>query len=249
MRNLLLLSTLTLIPGLSRADDWGLYAAAGQWYVKMEGEVGQGGISTSLDSLGINDETSNVFWLMFEHPVPFLPNVRLMHSEISTVANSEASQVISIGNIQIEVQTQIQTTLDLSHTDATFYYQLVDNAFSLDLGITARYLSGYIEVLPEIGGSFRGEMDAVVPTAYANLQIDFPYSGWHIGATANAAAYDGNKIVDVATSIGYEFDVTSAMAIGVNMGYRKMDLLVEDFYALTADATLSGGFVELQLHF
>lgn len=249
MRNLLLFSTLALIPGLSRADDLGLYAAAGQWYVKMEGVVGQGGVNTSLDSLGIDDETANVFWLMFEHPVPFLPNVRLMHSEISTVESAEASQVIFIGNIEIEVQTQIQTTLDLSHTDATFYYQLLDETYHFDLGITARHLSGYVEVLPEIGGSFKAEMDGVVPTAYVNLQIDFPYSGWSLGATANAAAYDGDKIVDVAAKIGYEFDVTSAMAIGVNMGYRKMDLQVDDFNALTADASLSGGYVELQVHF
>lgn len=249
MRNLLLLSTLVLAPGLCRADDLGLYAAAGQWYVKMEGVVGQGGITTSLDSLGIDDETANVFWLTFEHPVPFLPNVRLMHSEISTVAASEASQVIFIGNIEIEVQTRIQTTLDLSHTDATFYYQLLDKTYHFDLGVTARQLSGYVEVLPEIGGSFQAEMDGVVPTAYVNFQIDFPYSGWHLGVTTNAAAYNGDKIVDVAASIGYAFDVTSAMDIGVNMGYRKLDLQVDEFYALTADATLSGGYVELQVHF
>jgi outer membrane protein len=249
MRNRLLLFSLTLIPSLSYADNFSLYGGVGQWEIKMEGDVGQGGINTSLDSLGIDNETGNVFWLMFEHPVPFIPNLRLMHSEIAAVANSVASQVISIGNIEIEVEAKIQTTMDLAHTDVTLYYELLDNWFSFDLGITARQMKGYVEVLPEIGGRFRAEMDGVVPTAYLNLQLDFPYSGWHIGAMANAAAYDGDKITDVIGKIGYEFEITSAMAIGMNIGYRQMDLLLEEFYALNADASLSGAFVELLIHF
>jgi outer membrane protein len=249
MHKLLAIFAATLFPSLSSADALGLYGGVGQWYVKMEGDVGQQGVNTSLDSLGVDDETSNVLWLMFEHPLPFIPNVRLMHSEISTVANSQATQVILIGNLQIQVQAQIQTTIDISHTDATFYYQLLDNWLTLDLGVTARQMSGYVEVVPEVGGRFRAEMDGVVPTGYINLQIDFPYSGWHMGATVNAAAYKGDKITDVSGRIGYEFEITPAMDLGLNVGYRNMDLLVNDLNSLNADASLSGAFFELLIHF
>lgn len=249
MYKLLAISAAFLFPSLSNADTLGLYAGAGQWYVKMDGDVGQGGVNTPLGLLGVDDETSNVFWLMFEHPVPFLPNVRLMHSEISTVANSKATQVITIGNLQIQLDVPIQTDLDLSHTDVTFYYQLLDNWFNFDLGLTARQITGYVEVIPQLGGRFRADMDGVVPTAYLNLQVDFPYSGWHLGATANAAAYNGDKITDVIGRIGYEFEITPALDLGINVGYRKMDLLVDDLDSLNADASLSGAFVELLIHF
>lgn len=249
MYKLLAISAAVLFPSLSNADALGLYGGVGQWYVKMDGDVGQGGVNTPLGLLGVDDETSNVVWLMFEHPLPFIPNLRLMHSEISSVANSQATQVILIGNLQIQVQALIQTTMDLSHTDATFYYEILDNWLTLDLGVTARQISGYVEVLPEVGGSFRAEMDGVIPTGYLNLQIDFPYSGWHIGATANAAAYKGDKITDVTGRIGYEFEITPLLDLGVNVGYRNMDLLVDDFNSLNADASLSGAFIELLVHF
>jgi outer membrane protein len=249
MRKLILLSSLSLTPALSVADTLGLYGGIGQWYIEMEGDVGQGGVNTSLTSLGVRDETATTMWLNFEHPIPFLPNLRLMHSEIDTVAHSEARQLIFIGNLQIEVQTHIQTTLDLSHTDATLYYEILDNWVHFDLGITARKMSGYVEVIPEFGGEFRATMDGVIPTAYVNLQIDVPSTGLQIGAVINAATYRGDQITDLSVRIGYAFEITPLMSIGVDVGYRSLDILAKDFYSLYADAKLSGTYAELRINF
>lgn len=250
MNKTLLALALTMSPAVTFADTLlGLYAGAGQWYINLEGDVGQNGSTTTLDDLGFENETSNVFWIMLEHPVPILPNLRVMHSSISATEASTTSQRFTIGGIIIDAQVNVLTDMDLSHTDATFYYELLDNWVTFDLGVTARQMEGFVNVQSEVTSTARAELEGVLPMAYLNLQLDFPYSGWSIGATGNGVSYRGDNVTDFAARLGYSFEVTPLMDIGINIGYRVLTLQAEEFDDLYADATLSGAFAELQIHF
>src|SRR5690606_19424793 len=125
-----------LLTGLSvesyGATIYGLHAGVGQWYLDLQGDVGQYGATTTLNDLGFKDETSNVFWAALEHPVPILPNLKLMHSSISATEPSITSQSFIIGGVQIDARVQVVTDIDLSHTDATLYYELLDNWVTFD---------------------------------------------------------------------------------------------------------------------
>lgn len=234
---------------LSWGDALGFQAGAGQWYINLKGDVGQNGSTTTLDDLGFDNETSSVLWAMFEHPVPIIPNLRVMHSVISATETSTTSQRFTIGGILIDAQVQVLTEMDLSHTDATLYYEVLDNWVTFDIGVTARHMEGFVEIQSEVTQKARAELEGVLPMGYLNLQLDFPGSGFSIGGTANAISYRGDKVTDLSGRIGYLFEVTPLMDIGVNVGYRSLRLLAEEFDDLYADATISGSFAELVVRF
>jgi outer membrane protein len=234
---------------LAWSDVLGLQAGVGQWYINLDGDVGQNGSTTTLSDLGFKNETSNVLWVALEHPIPLIPNIKVMHSSISAIEKSTTTQRFTIGGIQFDAEIDVLTDMDLSHTDATFYYELLDNWVTFDIGITARHMEGFVEVQNEFPVTARAELEGVLPMGYVNLQLDFPGSGFSIGATGNAISYRGDKLVDVSGRIGYTFEVTPLMDIGVNVGYRSFRILAEEFDELYADATISGSFAEVIVRF
>lgn len=249
MKKIILWLPLVVGPATGWCDALGFQAGAGQWYINLEGDVGQSGSTTTLNDLGFENETSNVFWAMLEHPIPILPNLRIMHSAISAKETSRTSQSFTIGGVGIEAQVDVLTDMDLSHTDATLYYELLDNWVTFDLGVTARQMEGYVEIQGELGLIARAELEGALPMAYLNMQLDFPGSGWRIGGTANAISYRGDQVTDVSARIGYSFELAPMMDIGINIGYRSLGIKAEEFGDLYADATISGSFAELAVHF
>jgi outer membrane protein len=250
MRTRLVPIVFSLIPSLACADTvFGVYGGVGQWYLDMEGEVGQYGVHAALDKLGLQSEVVDQVWGKIEHPIPFLPNIGAAHNQLSTTVLSTTGQQIGIGNIRIDVQVDIQTEMNLSLDDVTFYYELLDNTVSFDVGVTARRLSGYVKIIPEVGDVFRANLEGVVPLAYVSARMDFPFSGFHIGAAANGISYGEDKISDIATEIGYEFEVFSVLDVGLSIGYRSMTLLSKELSALYADAKFTGSYANLTVHF
>lgn len=238
-------------PSLASADTiLGLYAGVGQWYLTLDGEVSDGRYTVNLEELGIEDETSTELWVNFEHPIPLIPNIRLMHTTVKINEKSAANRDFRFGDASFDVTMTVTTDMDLSHTDATLYYEILDNWVTLDVGVTARYLDGYVDIRPEFGGERNSvALSGVIPMLYLNAQLDLPFTGWNVGAYGNSASYRGDSITDLAAKVGYEFELTPLLDIGVNLGYRIMSLKTEELDDLMADAELSGMFAELQVHF
>lgn len=236
-------------PSLAVADTiLGLYAGVGQWQAAFRGDVGENQNTESLEALGHDKEPSMVFWANFEHPIPILPNVRFMSSKISSDATSTRALSFRLGGINVEVSDEVATSIDLTHVDGTLYYEVLDNWLTLDLGITARHYSGYVQVSSDLIGNPIGELEGVLPMFYMNARVDLPFTGWHLGAQGNVVRADGDGVQDFLGLIGYEMDFV-AVDVGVNLGYRIMSLQVADFDDLYADADVHGVFAELQLHF
>lgn len=234
---------------LAWSDTVGFHAGAGRWYINLKGDVGQNGSTTTLDNLGFMNEISNVYWAALEHPIPIIPNIKIMHSSISAMEPSTTTQRFTIGGIQFDAEIKVRTELDLSHTDATFYYEALDNWVTFDIGVTARQMKGFVEIESEVTEKARAGLHGVLPMGYVNLQLDFPGSGLSVGATVNAISYRGDKVADVSTRISYLFEVAPLMDIGVSIGHRNLRLLAEEFDDLYADATISGSFAELVVRF
>ena len=251
MKKTLLALSLAAVPSLASADTFlGVYAGIGQWYLTLEGDVGDSGSTTTLDDLGIDNETSLEMWLNFEHPIPIIPNLRLMHSAITVQEYSTTTQQFTLGGAVIDAQVEVYTDMDLSHTDATLYYELLDNWISIDVGVTARQIDGYVQVISEIEGQEgRAELNGVIPMFYVKAQFDLPLTGWSLGGYGNAVSYRGDNLTDFAVNVGYDFELIPLLDIGVNLGYRNFSLETDQIDDLFADATMSGFYAELQVHF
>lgn len=249
---LLLALPLLGLPSLACADTiLGLYAGIGQWHLSLNGDVSSQGNAINLDELGIDDETGTQMWANFEHPIPLIPNLRVMHSSIATQSSSTVNRELSFGNANFVADVRVDTDMDLSHTDGTLYYEILDNWLTLDVGVTARLFDGHVTIESELEGQEgSAQLSGIVPMLYLNAQFELPFSGWSIGAFGNTASYRGDHITDLSAKVGYEFELIPLLLdVGINVGYRLMSLETSEIDDLFADAELSGMYAELQVHF
>lgn len=230
---------------VAQADVLGFRVGGYAWQQEFDGDVqsGDNGDVISIDdTLGYDDETNNSFYVALEHPVPFIPNIMLSRTEIDVSAVQSASFEFD----GIEFDGSIDSSADLSHTDATFYYEVLDNWVSLDVGITARSFDEGFEITGETDfGTDSSELDVdeVIPMLYLATKFELPLSGLYIIADGNWISYDDDTLMDYKIGLGYETDI----GFGIEAGMRSFEVEYEEeddeeFADITIDGVYAGVF-------
>ena len=231
-----------LLSSAAQADTiFGIYAGAGSWSADLEGSIGKP--SASLSDLGASDKNNTFFYVALEHPIPLIPNIKLQHNRISS-SQSGQSNGFSLGKNTFEAGA-VRSTIDLSSTDATLYYELLDNWLNLDVGITLRKYDGKLSASTETK-SASISVDTPLPLLYGKFRFDLPFSGLSASAEGNYASYKDSKISDFSAAISYTFD--SIVDLGVELGYRQLDINLDD-KSIQTDVTLKGPYASLLFHF
>ena len=230
----LLLGAMT--PLAASADTIGWRLGANSWAQAYEGDVESGGASIDVEQdLGYDDETGYNAYFQLEHPIPVLPNLMVSHTKIDADARGFLDDVVFDG---VTYAGNVRSSLDITHTDATFYYELLDNWVNLDLGLTGRYFPEGVEITDETTGVTGSlDLDYVIPMLYAEARFDLPLTGLSLGISGNGVTYDDDTLYDVKVTVGYTF----AFGLGIEAGYRAFDLDYEDDLDL-ADVTIDGAF-------
>ncbi|MDG1663452.1 MAG: TIGR04219 family outer membrane beta-barrel protein [Pseudomonadales bacterium] len=239
------------LASLTQADSLlGLYGGISSWEQSYDGTIqdlditGGGDEIDFNNDLGLDEEKGNVIYIALEHGVPVFPNVKVQNTDIETVATGNPSKTINYGGETFQVSDTITTDADLSHTDVTMYYQVLDNWLSLDIGVTVRLFDGFINITSEIGDSASEDFNALVPLLYTKARFDLPLSGAYADIYANALGDGDNMFVDFQATIGYE----SSLGAGVEIGFRSLDLELDDIDDVAIDLTIDGAFVGVFYH-
>ena len=229
------------------ADLIGLSIGGGSWQAEPQGNIGRTDIDLS-STLRLQEEANQFAYIALEHPLPLLPNIRLQPSDLNWSGNELISAGSDLNGTPFVVTEQADISLDLSHTDATFYYEVLDNIVDLDLGITARLFDGEASL---IGATQQQNMDldATVPLLYGKLGLALPTTGWHADIAANWINVDEFRLVDWSAELSYSFDILPAMDAGIVLGYRSMAIELDDLDELQSDATFDGYYIALRLYF
>jgi outer membrane protein len=246
LRSLLIL-VVTLTPLTAVADFVGLYIGGGSWQASPEGDIGRTDINLE-STLNLDEENNQFIFAAFEHPVPLLPNIRVQHSEMAWTGNALVTAGTDLNGSPFVSDQQVDVSLDLTHTDATFYYEILDNVVDLDLGITARAFDGEASL---VGVSQQESiaLDAVGPLLYGQVGVDVPLTGLSAHVIANWINVDEFRLIDWAAQLTYEFDLFPVMDAGLIFGYRSMLVELDDLDDLQSDATFEGYYLAFQLHF
>lgn len=239
------LSTFILTAAVHTNADtiFGIYAGAGTWQSEYTGEIGKP--STSADDLGMDESNNNFYYIAIEHPIIFFPNIKLQQNNITNSQSSMIDNNFSIGNIGYPSGTTVATDFDLSYTDAALYYELLDNWVTLDIGVTLRKYSGYLQAKSSTLTD-KTDIDISVPLAYGRVQFDLPLTGFFAGLEGNYISFDGNDLADYSAKIGYLFD--SALDLGIEAGYRAVNLNIDDGDVHT-NLDIKGPYVAAIFHF
>jgi len=242
-----LLATLTTAPLFAGADIADLYAGAGVWQSSPSGTLGNTSISLE-NTLNFDEENSNYFFIALEHPIPLLPNLRLSRTDLEWTGQGTVSAGTILDEVVFPIDQAVTADLDLSHTEITFYYEVLDNIIDLDLGLTARMFDGEASLIGAAQQE-RVELDAVIPMLYGRAGIDLPFSGLSAAVSGNWINVNEFQLIDWSAELNYDFKIAHTLEGGLSIGYRSMLIEIDDQNELQSDAEFDGLFIGLRLIF
>jgi outer membrane protein len=235
IKKLALLSLLTF--GQVHADIIGGEVSVAFFNHDPSGNASYQGTTSSLkETLGFSEEQDITLKSYLEHPIPLLPNLKLGYTTLSHSGNSEVES-FTWGDI-VDFNGFIDSSLSLDFTDVTLYYEVLDNWAEVDAGITARYMTGDMNV------GTNGTNDVVnfstwIPMLYGKARFNFPVTDFSVQLEANAISYWDITTYDYELSARY----TLMMGIGIEAGYRSFHLDSDDLVnGFNADIDFSGPY-------
>ncbi len=235
------------------ADMAGIEVGAYQWSPDYSGvlAVDDGsdeGTELNLENdLGYSDEDHNIIWASVEHPVPFLPNFKMVSSDLDARAATTLTRAIEFGGETYSANEDVTSRIDMSNIEYTLYYEFLDNWINVDGGLTFRQYDGIVELNSDPEGSNimeSEELDFTIPLVYLKGRVDLPFTGFFVDGEMNFISYDGDSIQDLAFSLGYESDI----GLGAKAGYRTFTLDVEES-DFVSDLEFKGAYVSVFFHF
>lgn len=256
---LLAVSLTALLSTAAQADIVGLYVGGQVWDNEATGTFGESG---NLVDFGLEDEQQGSFYIAVEHPFPLIPNVKIAQTTLDTTGKTTLTEEFTFGDETFASGSSVNATFDVSFTDYTLYYELFDNgAFSFDFGITGRDFDGDVTVNSQVtivdgdGNSTTSTLEGdintsqVVPMLYASTQIGLMLTGLNLFAEGNFLSFDDHTLHDYQVGISYDLVDNIAVDVNVMVGYRSVQLELEDLSDLYTDVEFDGVFAGVQLHF
>ncbi len=247
------LISLLLMAGLAptvSADMLGVWAGANLWNYDITGSTRFQSTSAIDDidlgrDLGYTDDSLGSYYLAFEHPLPLIPNVRLAQTNIDTDASGRITASKTFGGRTFTASESVTSALKLDQTDVSLYWRLLDNIFNLDIGLDAKYIDGRTTITGQTTGTATASFNTWVPMLYAGVGIDLPFTGLAVSADGSYIGYGGSHFYDYRARITYD----SPWFVGGEVGYRSINLTIDDIDATYGDITFDGVFAGLYVHF
>jgi outer membrane protein len=228
---------LLLAGSVSQADTiLGIYAGASHWQHDLADER-NGDLAEQTSS-----ETGNVFYLALEHPVPFVPNIKLQRNDIEGTARGELLGIGVDGGI---TRVDALSRIDLSHTELMLYYEILDNWVNLDLGLALKQFNGTSALRLDGFSDVVNDLDDLVPMLYGKGQIDLPFTGFSVYGSVQALSLGDDEVSDLELGLNYE----SSIGLGAVVGYRSLNTDWERRGNVNLDLQAEGFFVGLNYHF
>jgi len=229
----------------SYADSLGITAGVGVWSSDYSGNVSKGTDNINLNSdLGLSNDNQKNYYIAFEHPIPLLPNFKLQRIDNDTSATNTINRSFNYGGQDFNVSDQVTTNMDLGYFDYIAYYQILDNWISLDIGIDVKQFDGSVTIRNSTQ-TVTDNLNDFIPTAYARAQFEIPATGVTLDVEASGLAFNGDSFSDIKVGVAYE----SKLGLGAELGYRRINLKVDNLSDINADITFDGLFANVTYHF
>lgn len=238
---------------LANADTLGgIYMGAQYWDMQADGAFGS---NDNLQSYDLSDEGKGSVWIAIEHPVPLVPNLKLRYNQLDTDGSADVAD-FEFGGITYNGTSTVDAELD--HFDAIFYYEFLDNDLvSLDLGVNIKYGDFQVDISGETTDSNGNSVTAsssesykgVIPMLYGAGAIGIPTTGLSLYAEANWIGYDDYNAYDVQAGAEYLVIDNPVIELGLQLGYRKIKIDVEDLSDLYIDTEFDGAYAGVMAHF
>ncbi|MDH5408641.1 MAG: TIGR04219 family outer membrane beta-barrel protein [Gammaproteobacteria bacterium] len=242
-----LISSLVLFSGaISGATLVDAEIGVGAWFYDSLGNINHQGTTADVDTeLKLDDDAGSVSYIILEHSLPNIPNIRLKQMGLTSSGGGTVSGAgFTFGGTSYVAGDAITTELVLDHTDVSLYYRIFDTVVDLDLGVTIMMLEGRAEVT-RAGVINRKLIDIVVPMAHYKLGLELPYPGFRFQFDGSHMDMSDGYFCSLDSKIIYSPDTF----YGVEVGYRDEKFKFDGKEGLYSDIDYEGPFVNLFVHF
>jgi outer membrane protein len=222
------------------------YMGAAVWYTNANGSINAPSINYTLaleeDDIGKN--YNGVYFTAFEHPIRYLPDIRISHSKIKHEGE---------GTLTFISVFPIEGNIELSHTDITLYYSPYDGLGFVRVGLTARIFDGelYLNILPS-GPASTSDLSTTLGLIYLNTGIHIPNTDLDIGLTINGGSLGDDSSADASLYLQHELPE----GLGIQYGYRYFNTEIASKGSISAitidinaDFNIYGPFINFYYHF
>jgi len=235
------LSAALLSPLAANADTLSFTVGGGIWNESASGNFQKTSDPAAVDikdNLFWDSESQGYFYATLEHPVPIIPNVRLMYTKLDQSGSGNTSFIFDGQPFSGTVSNDFKIeTLDL-----IAYYEVLDNVVSLDLGLNIRNLKADYTIVN--GSSVTDTFDETVPMLYALVGAS-PWPDLVISGELSYMAFSGSSISDFTAKVAY----TTDFFVGFEAGYRKQKFEFDDVSGTDATLDFDGVFAGAYLKF
>ncbi|MDX3773146.1 TIGR04219 family outer membrane beta-barrel protein [Chromatiaceae bacterium AAb-1] len=227
----------------------GVYVGGDVWRTQTEGGFAN---SDQLQQFGFDDKSQASFYVALEHPIPLLPNIRIQHNKLESQGVTTLNSTFTFDDQVFAADTTVANRVDLSNTDYVLYYEILDNSLvSLDFGINAKHVKGSVDVAEQgvNGLSASHSASQFVPMIYTSAIVGLPFTGLDVFAQGSYAALDDNRIYDIQAGLAYKLIDNLVVDMRIKVGYRAVNLKLDDIDDLYTDLDFKGVFAGIELHF
>ncbi len=243
IKQLFCLAALT-VPFTAHADTLSISAGAGMWNAAPSGSFQKKGDPTDVnvkDELFWGSESQGYLFATLEHPVPIIPNVKIMATKIDQSGNGNASFTFD----GVNYTGNVNNDFSIQTVDLIGYYEILDNVVSLDIGLNIRSLKvDYTINSTTTNTTTSDSMSQTIPMLYA-LVGGSPIPDLLISGELSYIAYSGSTISDFTAKVAY----TTDFFVGFEAGYRKQQYTFDDVSSTDADLSFDGVFAGAYLKF
>jgi outer membrane protein len=238
-----------LISTSSHADTiLGVYVGAQIWQTDTSGGFAD---SSSTADFSFDDESNTALYIAFEHPVPFIPNVKINRTSLDNTGSTVLTTNFTFDGQLYTANSEVNSDVEIDATDFILYYELFDNdVVSFDLGVNAKYIDGTLGVVDSASNTAGSvEFSGVIPMAYSKVQLGLPFTGLSAYFEGSYLSFDDHEVSDYQAAVQYSFIESIAIDMTLQLGYRNVTVDIEDLDDVYADMEFDGVFAGLELHF
>lgn len=239
-----------LTTGQAAADTlFGVYVGGDGWRTDVAGSFGN---SEPAPEFNFNSKTQGSYFIAVEHPIPVIPNIRLAHNQLEAEGVSLINGDFSFGGEDFSVNTTVTNTVDLTNTDIVLYYEILDNSIvALDIGLNGKHIDGSASVVEQAQSGLQGEesVSQWLPMLYVNSKVGLPLTGLDVFAQGSYIGWSDSRMYDVQAGVAYEIIDSLAVDIRLKLGYRAVNLRLDDLDNLYSNLDFKGAFAGFELHF
>lgn len=238
-----------LMSASSHADTiLGVYVGAQVWQTDTSGGFAD---SSSTADFSFDDESNTALYIAFEHPVPFIPNVKINRTSLDNTGSTVLTTNFTFDGQLYTANSEVNSDVEIDATDFILYYELFDNdVVSFDLGVNAKYIDGTLGVVDSASNTAGSvEFSGVIPMAYSKVQLGLPFTGLSAYFEGSYLSFDDHEVSDYQAAVQYSFIESIAIDMTLQLGYRNVTVDIEDLDDVYADMEFDGVFAGLELHF